>query len=103
MDDDESTTAPANDRLHDLDTIARRLNVATKTVRRMIARGELGYHQVGRLKRVSDRPVLGISLACKTGSLAEIIACLYLIVTVGSQVHLQFLLGLVTNHCSIVH
>jgi excisionase family DNA binding protein len=50
---DEPTT-PANDRLHDLNTIARRLNVAIKTVRRMIARGELGYHQVGRLKRVSD-------------------------------------------------
>jgi excisionase family DNA binding protein len=57
MDDDESATAPV-DRLHDLDTIARRLNVATKTVRRMIARGELGYHQVGRLKRISDSQYL---------------------------------------------
>jgi excisionase family DNA binding protein len=53
----ESTT-PVNDQLHDLDTIAGRLNIATKTVRRMIARGELGYHQVGRLKRVSDSQYL---------------------------------------------
>jgi excisionase family DNA binding protein len=50
--------APADDQLHDLNTIASRLNVATKTVRRMIARGELGYHQVGRLKRVSDSQYL---------------------------------------------
>jgi excisionase family DNA binding protein len=57
----DEPTAPANDHLHDLDTIARRLNVATKTVRRMIARGELGYHQVGRLKRVSDSQYLSIS------------------------------------------
>ena len=63
-----SPTAPVHDQLHDLDTIAQRLNVATKTVRRLIARGELGYHQVGRLKRVSDEPVFGISLTCKTGS-----------------------------------
>jgi excisionase family DNA binding protein len=54
-----STPAPiteraADDRLHDLGTIAGRLNVSTKMVRRLIDRGELGYHQVGRLKRVSD-------------------------------------------------
>jgi excisionase family DNA binding protein len=55
MKDDESATAPVDDRLHDLSTIAERLGVATKTVRRMIARGEIGYHQVGRLKRISDR------------------------------------------------
>jgi excisionase family DNA binding protein len=52
------STAPVNDQLHDLNTIAGRLNIATKTVRRMIARGELGYHQVGRLKRVSDSQYL---------------------------------------------
>jgi excisionase family DNA binding protein len=55
MKDDESATAPVDDRLHDLSTIAERLGVATKTVRRMIARGEIGYHQVGRLKRISGR------------------------------------------------
>jgi excisionase family DNA binding protein len=56
MNDDYTTSA--NDQLHDLDTIARRLNVAIKTVRRLIGRGELGYHQVGRLKRVSDSQYL---------------------------------------------
>jgi excisionase family DNA binding protein len=54
MDDEESSTAPANDRLHDLATIARGLGIAVKSVRRLIAQGELGYHQIGRLKRVSD-------------------------------------------------
>jgi excisionase family DNA binding protein len=52
------STASIHDQLHDLNTIARRLNVATKTVRRLIARGELGYHQVGRLKRVSESQYL---------------------------------------------
>jgi excisionase family DNA binding protein len=45
--------APADGRLHDLKTIARWLDVSIKSVRRLINRGELGYHQVGRLKRVS--------------------------------------------------
>ena len=64
-------TSPAprrlNDQLHDLDTIARRLNVATKTVRRLIVRGELGYHQVGRLKRVSDSQYLEYLSRVKRG------------------------------------
>jgi hypothetical protein len=38
------STAPIKDQLHDLDMIARRLDVAIKTVRRMIDRGELCYH-----------------------------------------------------------
>ena len=67
MDDDESGTAPADDQLHDLDTIARRLNVSTKTVRRLIVRGELGYHQVGRLKRVSDGQYLEYLSRVKRG------------------------------------
>jgi excisionase family DNA binding protein len=54
MDDDESGAAPTVGQLHDLDTIARRLNISTRTARRMIVRGELGYHRVGRLLRVSD-------------------------------------------------
>ena len=53
MEDDEPP--PAIDQLHNLDEIARRLNVSTKMVRRLIARGELDYHQVGRLKRISDQ------------------------------------------------
>jgi excisionase family DNA binding protein len=54
MDNEEFNNAPADDRLRDLDTIAQRLNVSIRMVRRLIDRGELGYHQVGRLKRVSD-------------------------------------------------
>jgi excisionase family DNA binding protein len=45
---------PANDRLHDIDTIARRLDVSAKMVRRLIGRGELGYYRVGRLVRISE-------------------------------------------------
>jgi len=67
MDDDESSAAEAAGRLRDLDTIARRLNVTTKTVRRMIVRGELGYHQVGRLKRVSDGQYLEYLTRIKRG------------------------------------
>jgi excisionase family DNA binding protein len=50
----KTSTPPANDQLYDLRTIARLLHVSTKMVRRLIGRGELGYHQVGRLKRVSE-------------------------------------------------
>jgi len=63
----KESTVPASEQLHDLDTIARRLEVATKTVRRMIARGELGYHQVGRLKRVSDGQYLAFLSRVKQG------------------------------------
>jgi excisionase family DNA binding protein len=45
---------PANDRLHDIGTIAQCLNVSTKMVRRLIGRGELGFHRVGRLVRVNE-------------------------------------------------
>jgi excisionase family DNA binding protein len=68
MDDNESGVPVAKDQLHDLDAIARRLNVSTKMVRRLIARGELGYHQVGRLKRVSDDQYLeylGRAMRCQ--------------------------------------
>jgi excisionase family DNA binding protein len=51
-------TAPANDQLNDLDTIARRLKISIKTLRRMLARGDIGYHQVGFLKRISDSQYL---------------------------------------------
>ncbi len=51
---EEASAPPADEQLHDPDTIARRLHVSTKMVRRLIIRGELGWHQVGRLKRVSD-------------------------------------------------
>jgi hypothetical protein len=60
----DESTASIDGQLYDFDMIAR-LDVTIKTVRRMIARGELGYHQVGRLRqrwslrvlRVFDDPV----------------------------------------------
>ena len=67
MDDDEFGAAPAVGQLHDLDTIAQRLNVSTKMVRRMIVRGELGYHRVGRLLRVSDAQYLEYFTGIKRG------------------------------------
>jgi len=42
--------------------VARRLNVCEKTVRRLIARGELRAYRVGRLLRVSEEE-LGCFLA----------------------------------------
>ena len=49
-----SVESPANEQLQDVKTIARRLNVSRKTVRRMIDRGELGHYRVRRLVRVSE-------------------------------------------------
>lgn len=67
MDDDQCTAALNTGRLHDLATIAQRLNISVKTVRRLIARGELGCHQVGRLKRVSDSEYVGYLRRIKRG------------------------------------
>ncbi|MFY9837150.1 MAG: excisionase family DNA-binding protein [Xanthobacteraceae bacterium] len=49
-----SVEPPANEQLHDVKTIARRLNVSTKMVRGLIRHGELGFYRVGRLQRVSE-------------------------------------------------
>jgi excisionase family DNA binding protein len=65
MDDDESGAVPAVGQLHDLDTIARRLNISTRSVRRLVVRGELGSHRVGRLLRVSDAQYLEYLLRVK--------------------------------------
>jgi excisionase family DNA binding protein len=40
--------------LLDLDAVATRLGVSSKTVRRLIDRGELAVHRIGRLLRVSE-------------------------------------------------
>ena len=45
---------PAIPQMHAVDAVAQRLGVASKTVRRMIRRGELPVHCIGRLLRVSD-------------------------------------------------
>jgi excisionase family DNA binding protein len=42
-------------KLRDIRTIARRLGVCDKTVRRLIARGELHAYRVGRQIRISDQ------------------------------------------------
>jgi excisionase family DNA binding protein len=68
MDDDQSGAALAVGQLHDLDTIARRLNISTRTVRRLIVRGELGSHRVGRLLRVSDAQYLEYLTRIKRGA-----------------------------------
>jgi excisionase family DNA binding protein len=40
--------------LLDVETVAERLGVATRTVRRAIDRNELPFHRVGRLIRISE-------------------------------------------------
>ena len=67
MDHDDRGAALAVGQLHDLNTIARRLNVSTKTVRRLIVRGELQSHRVGRLLRVSDAQYLDYLSGAKRG------------------------------------
>ena len=44
--------------MHDIRWIARRLDVSEKTVRRLIARGELQAYRIGRQIRVSERAFL---------------------------------------------
>jgi excisionase family DNA binding protein len=72
MDDDEFGAAPAVGQLHDLDTIARRLNISTRTARRLIVRGELGHYRVGRLLRVSDAQYSEYLMRIKRGPLSSI-------------------------------
>jgi excisionase family DNA binding protein len=55
MNDEGSSTTSDNDPLHNVDTIALRLNVSAKFVRRRIDSGELACYRVGRLLRVSER------------------------------------------------
>jgi excisionase family DNA binding protein len=40
--------------LFDVPAVARRLDISQKTVRRLIARGALRAHRIGRLLRISD-------------------------------------------------
>jgi excisionase family DNA binding protein len=44
-------------------TVADRLDVSIKTVRRWIARGELPIHQFGHLQRISEADLEGFSAA----------------------------------------
>ena len=45
---------PDHGRLLDVAAVARHLDVCEKTVRRLIARGDLRAHRIGRLLRVSE-------------------------------------------------
>ncbi len=46
------------ERLHDVATVGARLDVSVKTVRRMIERGELPAHRIGKLLRISETDLL---------------------------------------------
>ena len=50
----QSITVPAIPQMHDVDAVAQRLGVSSKTVRRLISRGELPVHRFGKLLRISD-------------------------------------------------
>jgi excisionase family DNA binding protein len=48
---------PPNQPLHCISTIAKRLNVSEKSVRRYIARGQLPAYKIGGQIRISDEDV----------------------------------------------
>jgi excisionase family DNA binding protein len=50
----QTITPDANLQLRDVGSVARRLGVSTKSVRRAIAAGYLTAHRLGRLLRVAD-------------------------------------------------
>jgi excisionase family DNA binding protein len=50
----QTSTPDANLQLKDVGSVARRLGVSTKSVRRAISAGDLTAHRLGRLLRVSD-------------------------------------------------
>jgi excisionase family DNA binding protein len=50
----QTSTPDANLQLKDVGSVARRLGVSTKSVRRAIAAGDLTAHRLGRLLRVAD-------------------------------------------------
>jgi excisionase family DNA binding protein len=54
MSDKSSVLSLPSQPLLDLATVASRLGVSLKTVRRMVERGELAVHRIGRLLRVSE-------------------------------------------------
>jgi excisionase family DNA binding protein len=53
LDTSDPPPSPTNPLL-DIDAVAARLGVSSKTVRRHIDRGELAVHRIGRLLRVSE-------------------------------------------------
>jgi excisionase family DNA binding protein len=53
-DPDSRAPQPAAHSLLDIPAVATRLGVSSKTVRRLIDRGELAVHRIGRLLRVSE-------------------------------------------------
>lgn len=55
-------------RLHSLAEVADRLGVSIKTVRRILARGDLPAHRIGRLLRVSDDDIERFIAATRTAT-----------------------------------
>lgn len=51
---DSRTQLPGAHALLDIPAVATRLGVSSKTVRRLIDRGELAVHRIGRLLRMSE-------------------------------------------------
>lgn len=47
-------TPPSSAQLHSVDAIAARFGLSTKTVRRLIANGQLVAHRIGRRLRISE-------------------------------------------------
>ena len=45
---------PGIAQMHDVDAVAQRLHVSPKSVRRLITRGELPVHRIGKLLRITD-------------------------------------------------
>jgi excisionase family DNA binding protein len=58
IDQSVSQALPKATRLHDVRTVARRLNVSEKTVRRLITRNDLWAYRVGRQLRVSEEELI---------------------------------------------
>jgi excisionase family DNA binding protein len=53
--------------LLDIPAVARRLDISTKTVRRMIARGKVPVHRVGHLLRISECDLNKFIASCRSG------------------------------------
>ena len=58
MNTDKRSHSP---RMHSVKDIAAMLRLSTKTVRRMIVRGELRVHRLGRALRVSEEDLVAFT------------------------------------------
>jgi excisionase family DNA binding protein len=56
-DRDRTPPQQAPTRLHDLEVVAERLDVCTRSVRRLVERGLLPAYRIGRLLKVSEEDI----------------------------------------------